>query len=154
FANLYPTKIKTAANVANGIKFKMNGIDSTQTNNKTPCIIADDLDVAPAFALAELRTTTDVIGKPPINELSKLPIPCALSSKLVSVIRRFISNRSDASIQSSVSIDATIAMVAPTIQTFVFKKPSKFGMVIRFLKSSAVCGTGKVTKWSEVIAKA
>ena len=36
FASLYPTKINTAANVANGIKFRIIGIESTQINNKTP----------------------------------------------------------------------------------------------------------------------
>ena len=34
FANLYPTKIKTAAKVASGIKFNKKGIVKTLINNK------------------------------------------------------------------------------------------------------------------------
>ena len=75
------------------------------------------LCVAPAFALAEERTITAVIGKPPISEETKFPTPCARSSWFVSVILRFKSRRSAASIESSVSIEATTAIVAPVIQT-------------------------------------
>jgi hypothetical protein len=47
-------------------------------------MIADILDFAPAALLADVRTTTDVIGKPPINALIYYQF-CALSSILVSV---------------------------------------------------------------------
>ena len=114
--------------------------------------MVDSLDVAPAFALAELLTTTDVIGSPPIKELIRLPIPCALSSRLVSVILLFTSSLSEASIHSKVSIDATIAMVAPVIHTLGFVNPEISGKVIRFLKSSKLFGTGSVTRCSGAIA--
>lgn len=38
-------------------------------------MIAESLEVAPAFAFAEERTTTDVIGNPPMNALMIFPIP-------------------------------------------------------------------------------
>ncbi len=38
-------------------------------------MIADNFEVAPALAFAELLTTTEVIGSPPINELIRFPIP-------------------------------------------------------------------------------
>ena len=50
--------------------------------------MAEIFEVAPAFAFAELLTTTEVIGNPPMMELTKFPIPCALNSRLVSVILR------------------------------------------------------------------
>ena len=111
------------------------------------------MEVAPAFALAELLTTTDVIGNPPMKELMRLPIPWAFNSKLVSVILLLTSNLSEASIQSKVSIEATIAMVAPTIQTLGFVNPLMSGNVIIFLKSSSDCGTGKFTRCFSLIAK-
>ena len=115
-------------------------------------MIAEAFEVAPALAFAELRTTTDVMGKPPIKPLSILPIPCAFNSKLVSVILRLLSNRSDASMHNRVSIDATTAMVAPAIQTCILVKPFKLGKVIRFLYSLKVVGTGRFTKYCELIA--
>ena len=115
--------------------------------------MAETFEVAPAFAFAELLTTTDVIGNPPITELKIFPIPCALNSRLVSVILLFVSKRSEASIHNKVSIDATMAMVAPTIQTFMFKNPPKSGNVTKFLNSSKLVGTGRVTKCSFPIAK-
>src|SRR6218665_50609 len=115
--------------------------------------MAETFEVAPALAFAELLTTTDVIGNPPINELIKFPIPCAFSSKLVSVILLLASSLSEASIQSKVSIDATMAIVAPVIQTLGLVNPLKSGKVTRFLNSSKVVGTGRFTKCSGEIAK-
>ena len=102
--------------------------------------------------MAEDLTTTDVIGKPPIKEETTLPIPWAFNSKLVSVILLWTSILSDASMQSSVSIDATIAIVAPKIQTFGLVNPEKSGKVTRFFKSSADWGTGRFTKCSFAIS--
>ena len=125
----------------------------TQISIKIPCIMADVLLVAPALALADDLTTTDVIGSPPIIAEIKFPIPCALSSRLVSVILLCASILSEASMQSNVSIEATMAMVAPKIQTLGFINPVKSGKVIRFLKSSADSGTGNVTKCSLAISR-
>ena len=47
--------------------------------------MVDILDLAPALLLAEERTTTDVMGKPPKRELTIFPIPWAFNSTLVSV---------------------------------------------------------------------
>ena len=56
------------------------GIVTTATNKKVPCAIADNFVLAPAFILAVVLTITDVIGKPPINPESILPMPCAFNS--------------------------------------------------------------------------
>ena len=100
-----------------GIMFRIKGIAKTHTSNKTPWITADSLCVAPALALADERTTTEVMGRPPMSELTMLPAPCERNSRLVSVMRRRVSRRSAASMQSRVSIEATMAMVMPVIQT-------------------------------------
>ena len=69
----------------NGILFNSAGIVTMLNNKRTPCIMADILDFAPALLFAEVRTTTDVIGKPPKSELIIFPMPWAFSSTLVSV---------------------------------------------------------------------
>ena len=74
-----------ADKVANGILFKIKGIANTLISNKKPWMIVDIFDLAPALLFAEVLTTTEVMGKPPSNELIKLPIPCAFNSTLVSV---------------------------------------------------------------------
>ena len=59
----------------------------TLISNSNPCSIADIFDLAPASLLAEVLTTTEVMGKPPKSELTMFPIPCAFNSTLVSVYR-------------------------------------------------------------------
>ena len=61
-------------------------MEKAGTKNNKPWTLAEILLVAPALAFAEVLTTTEVIGKPPIKEETKLPIPCAFNSKLVSVL--------------------------------------------------------------------
>src|SRR6188768_3839066 len=110
--------------------------------------MADNLDFAPAALFAEVRTTTDVIGNPPINEHIIFPIPCALNSTLVLVYRLWTSILSAASMHNSVSIEATIAIVIPTTQTCGFVNPAKLGVTIIALNSSNDDGTGNETKCS------
>ena len=50
---------------------------------------ADSRLCAPACTLAELRTITDVIGKPPIAPAIRLPTPCAFSSRSGGAARSF-----------------------------------------------------------------
>src|SRR5690554_2316625 len=100
-----------AASVAMGILLSSAGIDATQMSRSRPWTIADILDFAPALALAEDRTTTEVMGRPPKAPLIMLPIPWARSSTLVLTKRFKGSILSVASIQSNVSIEATIVMV-------------------------------------------
>ena len=110
--------------------------------------MADILDFAPALLFADVLTTTDVIGKPPKSELNILPMPCAFNSTLVSVYLFWGSILSAASIHNKVSMEATIAMVNPTIQTFELVNPDKFGVVKIFLNSLKLLGIGKLTKCS------
>ena len=84
---------------------------STQTNKSKPCNIADNLLLAPATILALLRTITAVTGKPPNKADAEFPIPCAINSLLVGVIRLKGSNLSEASMLNKVSKLATIAIL-------------------------------------------
>ena len=68
------------------ILFNKKGMVKAHINKSNPWITADILLVAPALAFAEVLTTTEVIGKPPIIEENRFPKPCAFNSKLVSVI--------------------------------------------------------------------
>src|SRR5690606_29882830 len=88
FASLYPMVSNMAARVAIGILLSNMGIEATQINRSRPWIMADNFDLAPALALAEDLTTTDVIGRPPRTPLIILPIPWALNSTLV-LTKRF-----------------------------------------------------------------
>src|SRR5690606_23272060 len=142
----YPIVSKIAARVAMGILFSNAGMDATQINRSRPWIIADIFDFAPALALAEDLTTTDVIGRPPRTPLIMLPIPCALSSTFVLTKRFRGSILSVASIQSKVSIEATIVMVTATTQTPGLAMEAKAGVMKTSRSSSMLDGTGKLTK--------
>ena len=115
--------------------------------------MADIFDFAPAVLLAEVLTTTEVIGNPPNKELTIFPNPWALSSTFVSVYLFWASILSLASMHSNVSIDATIAIVNAIIQTLEFVIAEKSGITIKFLNSIKVVGTGKLTKWLFTITK-
>ena len=84
---------------------------TTHSRMSTPCRIVDNLERPPNAMFAELRTITCVTGSPPIRPETMLPSPCALSSRLVGVMRLCGSRRSVASTQSSVSM---LAMTAST----------------------------------------
>ena len=73
------------------------------------------LVLLPALMLTELRTMTEVMGIPPIKPTVTLPIPCARSSRLGGEVRCCGSSLSTASRLSSVSSEATMAMVSPTM---------------------------------------
>src|SRR5690606_39392022 len=109
-------------------------------------IMADNFDLAPALALAEDLTTTDVIGRPPRTPLIILPIPWALNSTLVLTKRFSGSIRSVASMQSKVSIEATIVRVIATIHTPGSTIAANEGVIKISCSSSKLEGTGRLTK--------
>ena len=82
-----------------------------------PCIMADTLVLAPAETLAELLTTTEVSGSPPINPDTIFPMPCAFSSRLAGDTLFKGSSLSTASMPNKVSRLATMARVIAVIHT-------------------------------------
>ena len=76
-----------AAREEYGILFNKAGINATHNNNNKPCMMVDDFVFAPALALAEVLTITEVIGNPPINPETMFPTPWAFNSLLVGVTR-------------------------------------------------------------------
>jgi len=117
-------------------------------------MIADSLLCAPDWMLAELRTITCVIGRPPIRPDSELPTPCATSSRLVGVTRLCGSSLSVASRQSRVSRLPTTAMVAAITQTAPVPSAPQSGEVNCCIASSIEAGVGTSTRWSGSIAMA
>ena len=67
---------------------------------------------APALAFTELRTITDVVGRPPMSPATRLPVPCASNSRFGRETRRNGSSLSVASRLRSVSRLDTMASVA------------------------------------------
>ena len=108
--------------------------------------MADIFDLAPAFALAEVLTITDVIGNPPIIPLKKFPIPWANNSRFGLVTLFSGSILSAASIQSNVSILATIAIVNPTTQTSYVDIDEKLGNEKKPIKSLKLFAIGSLTR--------
>src|SRR5690606_20069633 len=100
-----------------GIRLSNMGIEATQTSRSKPWIMADIFDLALECTLAEDLTTYDVIGKQAKALLIIFPIPWDFNSTLVFTKRFKGSDRSMASIQSKVSIEATIVLVMATTHT-------------------------------------
>ncbi|MNT71380.1 hypothetical protein D3C72_2098590 [compost metagenome] len=69
-----------AAKLASGMLLSSSANSNALSSNSTPCSKIDTRLRAPACTLAELRTITAVIGKPPSSPLMQLPTPCARSS--------------------------------------------------------------------------
>ena len=103
-----PLEEENAANEAKGIILKNWGILNAQINKRKPWMMAEYFDFPPDWILAELRTITCVIGRPPINPEMMLPIPCAFNSLLVGVAKCSGSSLSVASTHKRVSRLATI----------------------------------------------
>jgi len=97
---------------------------------------------APASTLAAVRTTTDVMGSPPINPQTILPMPCARNSLFGDDIRLYGSSRSE----SSVSRLPTAAIVPAAAHTVLSASAEKSGNVNRRKKSARLAGTGKLTR--------
>src|SRR5690554_6687597 len=116
-------------------------------------MMADILDLAPAVMLAEDLTTTEVMGKPPKAPLIMLPIPWAFNSTLVLTKRFRGSILSVASMQSKVSIEATMVIVIATTQTFGSPIEAKEGLINTSLTSSRLVGTGKLTRYAASTAR-
>ncbi len=112
-----------------GIRFRIFGINATDNNNRRPCNTADIFVFAPALIFAEVRTITDVRGRPPIKPETILPIPCAFNSRLVGVTRLYGSSSSAACMFSNVSRLATIAIVNAVVQTAKLVNAVKSGKV-------------------------
>ena len=100
-----------AASAASGISFSHAGASITQPSSSKPCQMVLSLVFTPALIFTELRAITLVIGSPPMRPAKTLPTPCARSSRLAGVVRCSGSILSTASMFSSVSSEATIAMV-------------------------------------------
>ncbi|MCY1532403.1 hypothetical protein D9M68_676780 [compost metagenome] len=134
-----------AARQASGIKLINVGMNSNDNNSNEPWYTADILVLAPAFTFAELRTITEVIGKPPNIPLVILPTPWAMSSRFVGVTRLMGSILSTASTPKRVSRLATIAMVPATIQTCLLLMAEKSGMLNKPANSFQPFTTGIAT---------
>ena len=114
--------------------------------SKIPCIMLDSFDFAPALTLAELRTITDVTGRPPNMPDTILPTPCAFNSLLVGLMRFCGSILSTASMLSKVSRLATMASVMAVIQTCALVMPAKLGEGNAATKSVGLSNTSSFTK--------
>ena len=126
-ASLTPVTTSTAASAASGMRLISGASSSTLSSSSTPCVIVASRDRPPALTLTELRTITDVIGRPPNAPANRLPKPCATSSRLGLAGRRPGSSFSVASRLSSVSSDATAAMVIAANRNRASSKREKSG---------------------------
>src|SRR4030095_12957260 len=66
-ARLYPVRTRITASTQYGILLIHDMANKTAMSNQTPCANDDNLVLAPAWAFAELRTITAVMGRPPIR---------------------------------------------------------------------------------------
>src|SRR6188474_387194 len=117
-------------------------------------MIVESFDLAPALILADVLTITDVMGRPPIKPAKIFPIPWALNSVFELANRLNGSIFPPASRQSSVSILATVAIVAAAIQTAGFVNPEKLGKLNWLKNSPKEEAVGNFTKCSPVITHA
>ena len=97
--------------------------------------------------LTELRTITDVIGSPPISPATTFPIPWASSSRLGGEVRRCGSSLSIASRFSSVSSEATAAIVTAAMYTAGFDHCEKSGDCRNPKNPARLSATGTCTRW-------
>src|SRR5271163_4450979 len=117
--------IRIAAKQERGVRFKKRGTNVTAKSNKSPWTKEDFQVRPPEFTFAEVRRTTEVMGRPPMSPETTFPTPCAQSSRLGEEMRRYGSIRSAASSESSVSMLATIAIVPATVQRPVVHRAEK-----------------------------
>ena len=87
------------------------GSSMTLSSSKSPWKIVESFVSTPEAILTELRMMTEVTGRPPRKPQVMLPTPWAISSRLAGECRCLGSRLSTASRFSSVSSEATIAMV-------------------------------------------
>ena len=87
FVKLNPVTNKIAAREAKGILLRKEGIRTTASKRKSPCVNAESFVLPPASAFAAPLTTTDVIGMAPNKPQAIFPIPCAINSLFTGVIR-------------------------------------------------------------------
>src|SRR5450432_632933 len=136
-----------AASALSGILFNRPGINNTLSKIRKPCMIAENLLLAPASTLADPLTITDVSGNPPNNPERIFPIPCAFNSRFAGVLLFNGSSLSTASIPNRVSILATNAIVSPTVHTSALFKYSHLGNIKKLLKDAKSVAIGRFTSW-------
>ena len=147
-ASLKPVAISTAASAASGIRFSAPGMSSRQPRSSAPWKIVARRVRAPFAAFTELRTITEVIGRPPTRPASMLPVPCATSSRFGGETRRSGSSLSVASRLRSVSREATTARVTAARSTAGSFHREKSGNVSRWFQAMpSEPTTGTVTRW-------
>ena len=64
-----------------GMRFSHVGSSATQSSSSKPWTMVASLVLPPALMFTELRTITEVTGKPPISPATMLPTPWAISSR-------------------------------------------------------------------------
>src|SRR5690349_21104090 len=109
--------------------------------------MGDNRVFPPALTLAELRTITAVIGKPPIRGDTTLPTPWATSSRLLGEIFFSGSSLSTASTLSSDSRLAIRAMVIAIFHTTGFPMAEKSGKVREPKKEPKDPVMGILARW-------
>ena len=119
--------ISTAASADSGMRFSTTGISAMLASSQTAWRMVDSRESAPASTLAELRTMTEVTGMPPSRPETKLPVPCASSSRFLSVTRRLGSSSSTALTLSSDLRLATMASVSAVVHTMALPMASNDG---------------------------
>src|SRR6185295_12866023 len=113
--------------------------------------MVDSLVFAPAFMLAVVLTITEVIGRPPNKPERKLPTPCAFNSTFALENLFIGSILSEASRQRSVSMLATVAIVAAVTQTAGLPIAERSGKVNWLKNSLAEEAVGRLTRCSPAI---
>ena len=147
-----PVKISTAARDARGISFSQRGAKSTSRQSSTPWKKAETRVAAPALMFTELRTTTEVIGRPPRKPATMLPAPCAMSSRLGGLTRLRGSSLSTAWRFSSVSSEATAAIVTAAMMTAGLPKALRSGLGKDCRNAPRPATDGTCTRWEAPMA--
>src|SRR5688572_9273666 len=115
--------------------------------------MAETLVLAPALMLAVVLTITEVMGRPPSNPDKKLPTPCAFNSTFALEYLFIGSILSAASKQRSVSMLATVAIVAAVTHTAGLPIAERSGKLNCPKNSLAEEAVGSLTRCSPAITK-
>ena len=153
-ASFRPVTISTAAKEARGISFSQRGAKSTRRASSAPWKKADRRVAAPALMFTELRTMTEVIGRPPRRPDTMLPAPCAMSSRFGGLTRLRESSLSTASRFRSVSSEATTAIVTADRMIAGLPKALRSGLGRHFMNSPRLATVGNWTRWDGPMAHA
>ena len=110
-ARRVPVKISIPARAASGIFIRIPGISATASRRNAPCAKLAQPVFAPLSMLDFERTTSLIIGTPPMMDTITLPIPAASRSLFKSDDLRSGSSESTAETVSSDSIDPTMVNI-------------------------------------------